>query len=124
MGRSSSIEAEERRLVEAEESVSRLVSKVRQETQEVEKAVLNLKEAQSKMTADPLLQAAGLKKAGFLKQVAFVGALLFTFRSLGDLGSIVSSVGSASDGVSSHGYAAAIQGFIALVFAAYFKFSS
>ena len=123
MGRSSSIEAEERRLVEAEESVSRLVSKVRQETQEVEKAVLNLKDTQEKMSEDPLLQAAALKRAGILKQAALIGAMLFTFRSLGDLGSMLSSMGSSSDGlIASHGYAAAIQGIIALVCAVYFKF--
>jgi hypothetical protein len=123
MGRSSSIEAEERRLVEAEESVSRLVSKVRQETQEVEKAVLNLKDTQEKMSEDPLLQAAALKRAGILKQAALIGAMLFTFRSLGDLGSMLSSIGSSSDGlIASHGYAAAIQGIIALVCAVYFKF--
>ena len=122
LGRSSSIEMEERRLVQAEQSVSRLVSKVRQETEEVEKAVLNLKDAQIKMSADPLLQAAGLKRAGILKQIAFVGIILFTFRSFGDF---VSFIGSPSDGgAASHGSAAAIQGLIALVCAAYFKLSS
>lgn len=122
-GRSSSIEAEERRLAEAEESVSRLVTKVRQETQEVEKAVFNLKDAQEKMSSDPLIQAAGLKRAGILKQAAFIGAMLFTFRSLGDFGSMISSIGSPSDGIqASHGYAAAIQGIIAVLCAAYFKF--
>jgi hypothetical protein len=85
--------------------------------------LINLKDAQQKMTADPLFQAAGLKGGGIVKQGSLVGAFLFTFRSLGDLGSVVSSIGSpSSEDVASHGYAAAVQGLIALICAVYFKF--
>jgi len=99
------------------------MNKVKQQTQEVESAVSNLKDAQEKLSSDPLLQASELKQAGIIKQAALVGAMLFTFRSVGDLGSMVSSISSPSDELfASHGYAAAVQGVIALICAVYFKF--
>jgi hypothetical protein len=65
-----------------------------------------------------LSQAAELKKAGIVRQSALVGALLFSFRSIGEL----IAVAQASGDVEGHGAAAAIQAFIALACGGYLVF--
>jgi hypothetical protein len=113
--RSKGLEEEEQRLKVATGSVSSLVDKVRKETMEVEKAVAELKDAQEKMGDNPLSQAVDLKKAGIVRQSALVGALLFSFRSVGELLAVAQGTGD----VEAHGFAAAIQGFIALACGGY-----
>ena len=110
------MQEESDRLAEAEGSVTRLVEKVKRETEAVASAMADLEEAKKQLQADPLSQASDLKKAGIIKQGALVGALLFTLRSVGDL-----SMMTGPDG-SSHGVAAAVQGVIALACALYFFF--
>lgn len=117
--RSKALEEEEARLREAEGSVARLVDKVKEETAEVEKAVQELRDAQEKLGDDPLMKAADLKKAGIVSQSALVGALLFSFRSIGELLLIVQGSGD----VQAHSSAATIQGVIALACAAYLVIS-
>lgn len=116
--RSKALQEEEARLIVAAGSVTRLVDKVKEETMEVQKAVDELKDAQEKMGDDPLSQAAELKKAGIVRQSALVGALLFSFRSIGEL----IAVAQASGDVEGHGAAAAIQAFIALACGGYLVF--
>jgi len=116
--RSQALEEEEARLKAAAGSVSRLVDKVKEETMEVQKAVAELKDAQEKMGDDPLSQAADLKKAGIVRQSALVGALLFSFRSIGELLAVAQGTGD----VEGHGAAAAIQAFIALACGGYLAF--
>ena len=112
--RSDSLKNEEQRLAEAEGSVSRLVGKVKEETQEVEKAVADLKMAQEELLQDPLMKAVDLKSGGMVKQGALVGTLLFSFRSLGELLLMTGPNGA------DHGVAAAVQGVIAVACAGYF----
>lgn len=116
--RSKGLEEEEQRLKSASGSVSRLVEKVKQETMEVEKAVAELKDAQESMGDNPLSQAVDLKKAGVVRQSALVGALLFSFRSVGELLAVAQGTGD----VEGHGTAAAIQAFIALACGGYLVF--
>ena len=115
--RSKVLEEEEVRLREAEGSVARLVEKVKRETLEVEKAVAELKQVQEKMGNDPLSKAAGLKKAGIVKQGALVGTILFSFRSIGEL-LLLSQQGGSGD-IQGHSAAATIQALIALACGAY-----
>ncbi len=116
--RDSRLEEEGIRLKEAEGSVARLVEKVNKEKMEVEKAVEELKLAQETLGEDPLFQAAGLKKAGIVRQSALVGAILFSFRAVGEL--LVMTQGFDVEG---HGSAAAIQGLIAVACGAYLAFT-
>ena len=116
-GRDQSIDFEAKRLKDAEGSVSRLVDKVKRETLEVEKAVNDLKAAQEDMGGDPLSKAVDLKKAGVVKQSAVVGAILFSFRTAGELLFVAQGVD-----VEGHGASAAIQGLIALACGAYLLF--
>lgn len=114
--RSNTVDEEEKRLANAQKSVTRLVDSVKKETQEVEKAVAQLKEAQVEFNKDPMMRAADLKAGGIVKQGALVGTLLFSSRALGDLVAIGGVDGS------SHAAAAAIQAVIAIACAAYFFF--
>jgi hypothetical protein len=118
--RSRVLEEEEARLREAEGSVARLVDKVKQETLEVERAVKELEQAQLQMGGDPLMKAADLKKAGIVKQGALVGAILFSFRSIGEL-LVVAQQGGTGD-VEGHSAAAAFQALIALACGGYLVF--
>ena len=116
--RDEAILGEEARLKAAEGSVSRLVNKVKEQTMEVEKAVEELKSAQENMMSDdPLFQAADLKKAGLVRQSAVVGAILFSFRTAGELFFVTQGTD-----VEGHGASAAIQGLIALACGAYLVF--
>eukprot|EP00978_Attheya_sp_CCMP212_P000526 scaffold1048_cov59-Attheya_sp.AAC.8 len=105
---------DEMRLDEAEASVSRMIGKVDNETREVEKALKDLQEAQSALTADPLGQLSDLKQGGVVKQGALVGALLFAVRSITEAVAVV------GDGGDAHILPAAIQGGLALALAAFF----
>uniref|UniRef100_A0A7S2UDG9 Uncharacterized protein n=1 Tax=Attheya septentrionalis TaxID=420275 RepID=A0A7S2UDG9_9STRA len=105
---------DEMRLDEAEASVSRMIGKVDSETREVEKALKDLQEAQSALSADPLGQLSDLKQGGVVKQGALVGALLFAVRSITEAVAIV------GDGGDAHILPAAIQGALALALAAFF----
>mmetsp|Transcript_7307 Transcript_7307/g.10441 ORF Transcript_7307/g.10441 Transcript_7307/m.10441 type:complete len:221 (+) Transcript_7307:432-1094(+) len=111
--RSNSLQEEEARLKEAEGSVSRLVDKVKKETEGVEKATRELQAISDRIGEDPLMKAAELKKGGIIKQSALVGAVLFSLRSAGDL-AMMGGVDGAS-----HGTSALVQGVIALACAAY-----
>lgn len=116
--RSDSLSDENKRLKEAEDSVEKLVAKVRKETLEVEDAVKNLQAVQAELAKDPVMRAASLKSGGILKQSALVGSILFSFRSLGDILML-----SGPDG-SSHLAPAIVQAVIAAICAAYLAFSS
>jgi len=119
--RSRVLDEDEARLREAENSVARLVDKVKQETLEVERAVKELQQAQEQFGGDPLTKAADLKKAGIVKQAALVGAILFSFRSIGELLLVAQQQGGTGD-VEGHSVAAAIQALIALACGGYLVF--
>lgn len=89
--------------------MSRLLNKVKDETDEVEKAMRDLQKAQQELLNDPLMKAADMRSGGIVKQGALAGALLFTFRSLGELLLMTGPNGA------DHGVAAAIQGAIAVL---------
>ena len=108
------MQLEEERLAQAEGSVSRLLIKVKEETQGVEQAMAELQMAQEELLDDPLMKAADLKSGGIVKQGALAGALLFSFRSLGELFLMMGPNGD------EHGISAAVQGVIAIACAAYF----
>lgn len=116
--RSKSLEEDDRRLKEAEESVEKLVAKVRKETLEVEEAVKNLEAVQAELSKDPVMRAVSIKSGGIVSQGALVGALLFSFRSVAELLML-----SGPDG-SSHIVPAAIQALIAAACAAYLTFAT
>lgn len=113
--RKDALKGEEQRLAEAEGSVSRLLDKVKEETLEVEKAMKDLQKAQEQLLDDPLMKAADLKSGGIVKTASLAGALLFSFRSIGEL--LLLTQGA------DHGIAAAIQAVIAVACAAYFLFA-
>jgi hypothetical protein len=100
-----------RRLEQAQESMSKMLQKVNEETLEVEKAVLDLKAAQVKLAADPLVK---LKAGGLVKQGALVGAVLFSVRATGEVLAMLGPNGEL------HTTPALIQGAIAIACAAYF----
>jgi hypothetical protein len=96
------------RLAQAERAIKTMLTRVKKETGEVEKAVEDLKKAEAEIDKDFILK---LKRGGLPKQAALIGLLLFSVRSIGD------TVVSFSD--ETHLPAALIQGGIALVCAAY-----
>lgn len=116
--RSKSLEEDDQRLKEAEESVEKLVAKVRKETLEVEEAVKNLEAVQAELSKDPIMRAVSIKSGGIVSQGALVGALLFSFRSVAELLML-----SGPDG-SSHIVPAAVQALIAAACAAYLTFAT
>lgn len=105
------LEADAKRLSQAEKSMEAMLDRVNKETSEVAKAVEDLKAAQAEVDADFLVK---LKSGGIVKQSAFVGLVLFSLRSIFDT---VASMGDPS-----HMTPALIQGGIALACAALFFF--
>lgn len=116
--RSKSLAEDDKRLKEAEESVEKLVAKVRKETLEVEEAVKNLEAVQAELSKDPVMRAVSIKSGGIVSQGALVGAILFSFRSVAELFML-----SGPDG-SSHIVPAAVQALIAAACAAYLTFAT
>ena len=104
-------DSQNKRLSEAEESVSRLIQKVAQETASVQEAVDELERAQREASNSAL----DLKKGGIVKQAALVGMALFGSRAFTEAILVASSPYGTE-----HFTAAAIQGVIALACAAYF----
>jgi hypothetical protein len=96
---------------QAQETMTKMLQKVSQETLEVEKAVRALEEAQKDIAKNYLLK---LKGGGLVKQGALVGALLFGFRAIGEVLAMVGPSGEL------HTAPALIQGGIAVACAAYF----
>lgn len=92
------------------------MGKVKEETLEVEKAMEDLQKAQEQLLDDPLMKAADLRSGGIVKTASLAGALLFSFRSFGELLLLTQPNGA------DHGMAAAIQAVIAVACAAYFFF--
>ena len=113
-GREDLFKESEQRLADAEQSVSRLMNTVSKETAEVEKALADLEREKAKLDSSPLTKIAGLKEGGIVKQMSFVGLVLFSLRTVTELLQIAGPYGE------SHAAAAAIQGVIALACGAYF----
>jgi len=90
---------EEQRLLRAESSVSRLLSKVNDESKQMEDAMIELQQAQVRMGQDPLLKVANFKNAGIVKQSLLALSILFSFRSISDL--IVIATGSINGDITS-----------------------
>jgi hypothetical protein len=109
------MERDQQRMALAEENMKRMLEKVDKETKVVEKAVEELKQAQADMESDSMGKLISLKSGGIIKQATFVGALLFTIRSVGD-GLLLMG------GDASHMMPLVIQGAIALVCLAAFLF--
>ena len=115
-GREDLFKESEQRLADAEQSVSRLMNTVSKETAEVEKALADLERERAKLDSSPLTKIAGLKEGGIVKQMSFVGLVLFSLRTVTEVLQIAGPYGE------SHAAAAAIQGVIALACGAYFLF--
>ena len=113
-GREDLFKENEERLKDAEQSVSRLMNTVSKETSEVERALADLERERSKLDSSPLAKIAGLKEGGIVKQMSFVGLVLFSLRTVTEILQIAGPNGE------SHATAAAIQGVIALACGAYF----
>jgi len=111
--REDAVQESEQRLAEAEAGAARIMDTVMKETAEVERALADLEAAKDEMDADPMTKMVDLKGGGIVKQGAFVGAVLFSIRSLAELSQM------AGPGGEVHGTAAAVQGVIAAACAAY-----
>jgi hypothetical protein len=75
------IEEDEQRLALAEANMKNLLTKVNEETRNVEKAIADLKRAQEESEGGLDGQLSSLKSGGLVKQAALAGALLFTLRA-------------------------------------------
>ena len=102
----SDLQGEAQRLQKAERSMAAQLQKVAQETEQVEKAMADLKAAQQELDRDFVLK---LKQGGLPKQAALAGFVLFSFRS------ILDSVSALSASDPSSMSAALAQGAIAIV---------
>lgn len=102
------MEEEERRLASAEANMKKMLSKVNEETLNVQKAIEDLKRAQLESEQGLDSQLSELKSGGLIKQATLVGSLLFTFRAG------VETIGFLAGDVS-HAYPALVQGAIAIV---------
>jgi hypothetical protein len=98
------------RLENAESNMRGMIDKVNRESSEVAKAVQQLQAVQSQLENDFLYK---LKSGGLVKQLSFVGFVLFSFRSIADTVATLSSPGADLT-------VALIQGVIALVCALVF----
>lgn len=105
------LEAEARRLEQAEASMQAVLDRVNKETLAVSRAVQDLKDAQSIMDQDLLVK---LKTGGMLKQGSFIGLVLFAIRAAADA---TAAIGNNDP---THWMAALIQAGIAVVCAAIF----
>jgi len=116
------VQSEKERLSEAEASVSRLIKKVSDNTNEVERAMVDLEQARTDLMTKEgggMGDAASdLKKGGLVKQAALVGGLLFGSRAFTE-GILVFGGGFAGE---AHLVPAAVQLVIALACGAYLVF--
>ena len=103
------LQTEQMRLQVTEKAMKNMLKRVSDETAQVEQAVQDLKNAQAELDRDPLMK---LKFGGPLRQGAFIGFILFSFRS------ILDSVFSLGDETMLPG--ALLQGAIAMACALYF----
>ena len=113
------LETERQRISEAEQSVTRLIQKVADETEEVEKAMAGLELAKNEASGgqggsieDTALD---LKKGGLIKQASLVGGLLFGSRAVTETILVLTSPYG-----DEHFFSAIVQAAIALACAAYF----
>ena len=114
------LESEKQRISEAEESVTRLIQKVAQETEQVQMAMEELERAKNQVTVQGGRggieeTALDLKKGGLLKQASLVGGLLFGSRAITELILVVGSPYGEE-----HFIPTIVQAVIALACAAYF----
>lgn len=108
----SGLQAEARRLSQAEASMQTMLDRVGKESQQVELAAQDLRAAQAELDGDFLYQ---VKTGGIVKQLSLVGMVLFSFRSIAD------TVSTLTDPASSGGLdSALLQGGIALLCALVF----
>ena len=110
----ATINEEQKRLEEAEGSVTSLIANVNKETVKVKNAMNELEDVRSRASVDPLLQIANFRNLGLVKQSAFVGSLLFLIRAISELPLAV------TDANGSHGIAAVVQLGIAMACAVLF----
>lgn len=75
------IDEEQERLAAAEQTMKKMLSRVNQETRNVEAAIEDLKKAQTDMEGGVDDQLVRLKSGGIVKQATVVGTLLFSLRS-------------------------------------------
>ncbi|KAL7537362.1 hypothetical protein ACHAWF_005740 [Thalassiosira exigua] len=114
------LESEKQRISEAEESVTRLIQKVAKETEEVQKAMVDLElakdEASGKGGGGSLEDTAiDLKRGGLIKQASLVGGLLLGSRAVTETIMVLGSPYGEE-----HFVPAVVQAVIALACAAYF----
>mmetsp|Transcript_46402 Transcript_46402/g.47103 ORF Transcript_46402/g.47103 Transcript_46402/m.47103 type:complete len:313 (-) Transcript_46402:2484-3422(-) len=102
------IKEDEQRFEIAQGNMKKMLSRVNEETKNVETAIEDLRLAQEESEGGLDTQLVDLKSGGLIKQSTLVGALLFTFRSgtetIGFLG-----------GDPSHAVPALVQGVLAII---------
>merc|ERR1712238_8762 len=102
------IKEDEQRFEIAQGNVKKMLSRVNEETKNVETAIEDLRLAQEESEGGLDTQLVDLKSGGLIKQSTLVGSLLFTFRSgtetIGFLG-----------GDPSHAVPALVQGVLAII---------
>lgn len=109
-------DSQTKRLQEAEASVSRLINKVAKETDAVQQAMEELERVKRESSNSSMEESAlDLKRGGIAKQAALVGMVLFGSRAVTEA-LLVAGSPYGTD----HFAAAAVQGIVALVCAAYF----
>jgi len=102
------VKEDEQRFEIAQGNMKKMLSRVNEETKNVETAIEDLRLAQEESEGGLDTQLVGLKSGGLIKQSTLVGAILFTFRSgtetIGFLG-----------GDPAHAVPALIQGVLAII---------
>jgi hypothetical protein len=102
------IQEDEQRLAFAEANMKKMLTKVNEETRNVEEAIAGLKRAQEESEGGLNGQLSSLKSGGLVKQSALAGAFLFTMRAGVDL---VGYLG----GDPSFAFPALLQGVLAII---------
>jgi hypothetical protein len=106
---------DEQRLALAEANMKMMLTKVNEETRNVEEAIAELKRAQEESEAGLNGQLSSLKSGGLVKQASLVGALLFTLRAGVDTFGFLG-------GEPSFAFPALLQGALAIIFIVGFIF--
>lgn len=105
------------RLQNAEKSMKQLLDRVDRETSNLEQAVDDLNAANQQIEQDFIWK---LKQGGLPKQIALVGFILLSVRSILESITAVSMSSSTLADSEAHLYAALLQGIVAMVCAAIF----
>jgi hypothetical protein len=115
-GMTSADETKQLRLQNAEQSMTKMLQNVNRETENVEAAMAALKDANQSIENDPFYRLK--QRGGIPKQLALVGFVLFSFRSITDTIAAVSTIATTIPDDGNPMTLALVQGGIAIACAA------